>query len=260
MIERALGVRVLLKVGLAVVVAAAVAPRGALAATVRGTIAVPPEARPDGRDGRWRVDNGVLPIAPRSPDPRTEAVIVLEPQGGAAPTKAKAEAVTVELHGLRADPRVAVATPGAQIVIKNGDRVPHTITVSRGALAPTSLPAGQSHKLNIPVAGEYALTDEDWPHLEGNLLVTAGYTTTADERGAWKLDVPEGKYTLRVFYRGAWAHNQPLEVSGKSTEMSVVLPGASPAPTTPAPTAPAPQPTAPATAPPPAPRPQGGAR
>jgi hypothetical protein len=243
--QRVLAVKVVQKVSFAAVLVAA---GSVYAATVRGTLTVPPEPRPDARDGRWRVENGVLPIAPRSPDPRTEAVVVLEPQGGAA-AKPSTNPVTVELHGLRADPRVAVAAPGTPIVIKNGDRVPHTIAISRGALAPTAIPAGQSQKLTIPVAGDYALSDEDWPHLDGTLLVTAAFSTTPDERGSWKLEVPEGKYTLRVFFRGGWAHSQPLEVSGKTTEISVTLPGAQPSTTPPARAA-APQP----------PQAQGGAR
>ncbi|HEX9103489.1 MAG TPA: hypothetical protein VF997_14855, partial [Polyangia bacterium] len=50
----------------------------ATAATVRGTVMLPAEPRVADRDAHWRVENGVLPVGPRVPDPRVDVIVVLE--------------------------------------------------------------------------------------------------------------------------------------------------------------------------------------
>src|SRR5258706_16475830 len=91
----------------------------AWAATVHITVTLPVEA-PDARESQWRVENGVVPIGPRSPDPRTEVVVLLEPKGGHVDKKEAAHGTsTMELHGLRLDPKVTVAPAGTTIEFKN---------------------------------------------------------------------------------------------------------------------------------------------
>jgi hypothetical protein len=50
--------------------------------------------------------------------------------------------------------------------------------------------------------------------MEGAVLVLkSNLYARPDDRGAFKIDgVPEGKYTLRVFFRGEFVHEQQLEV------------------------------------------------
>jgi hypothetical protein len=80
--------------GLTIVVMAAWAS-AATAATVRGTVMLPAEPRAGDRDAHWRVENGVLPVGPRVPDPRLDVIVVLE---GASNTKAQLPNATVTLH------------------------------------------------------------------------------------------------------------------------------------------------------------------
>ncbi len=193
------------------------------AATVRGTVTVPPEARPaDAPSGHWRVENGVLPVAPRASETR-EVVLVFD---GAHIKEAEPPSPTVELHGLRLDPALIVVPPGATVQFKNSDRVPHTLIAENApaTMAAQPTPAGQTRAQKFGAPGEYKIRDEEWPHVAGTVIVTSSITIQPDDRGNFKVEVPEGKYTLRVFYRGQWVTTQPFEVNPHNNELAVQLP------------------------------------
>jgi hypothetical protein len=192
---------------------------------------LPPEPRAADRDAHWRVENGVLPIGPRVPDPRVDVIVVLE---GAPNPKTQLPNVTMALHGLRLDPRVAVIPIGGTIEFKNDDRVPHTLFVEKATtlMPATPTPAGQTRAQKFYAVGEYRIRDEEYPHVEGTILVVqTPYVVRVDEKGNFKLDVPEGKYTLKVFWRDKWVATQPLEVTGRTSEVTVQVPATPPAAT-----------------------------
>jgi plastocyanin len=182
----------------------------ALAAPVKGTLKLPDEPRPAELSGYWRVENGLLPVLP--PDAQGDAVVVLE---SATPAKAEPPVVTVELHGLRLDPRTLAVPVGATVQFKNSDRVPHTLYIERETtlMPPEPTPAGQTRPQKFLTAGEYHLRDQEYPHVSGTVLVVASpYAGIADGSGAFKIDAPEGKYTAKVWWRGAWVLSQPVNV------------------------------------------------
>ena len=214
--------------GLTIVVMAAWAS-AASAATVRGSVMLPPEPRGADHDAHWRVENGVLPVGPRVPDPRLDVIVVLD---GAANAKAQLPNATVTLHGLRLDPRVVVVPVGGSVEFKNDDRVPHTLYVEKATtlMPPAPTPAGQTRAQKFYAAGEYRVRDEEYPHIDGTVVVVQSpYVARLDEKGNFKLDVPEGKYTLKVFWRDHWAATQALEVTGRTTEVTLQLPAPMPA-------------------------------
>ena len=130
--------------------------------------------------------------------------------------------MTVELHGLRMDPRLLVVPVGATVVFKNSDRVPHTLR-GETAVAAETTPGGQTRTQKFPSPGEYRIRDEEYPHLSGMVLVvTTPYSATIEANGAFKLDAPEGKYTARVWWRGAWVASQPVSVG--HGELNIVVP------------------------------------
>jgi hypothetical protein len=201
------------------------------AAQVRGTVTLPPEMRApspsyDPRDGHWRIENGVLPPGPRVPDPRTEVVVVLE--GGEKPEdKDEKPTLTVELHGLRADPKVLVAPLGATVVFKNSDRVPHSLYIDNAQtlMGPEQTPANRTREVKLFAPAEYQVRDEEFPHLVCTIVVPAsGRAAAVDDKGTFRLDVPEGKYTLKVYWRGAWVLTQPLEVGPRTTDIALQVP------------------------------------
>lgn len=197
----------------------------AWATVVRGSVLLPAEPRVVEHDAHWRVENGVLPIGPRVPDARTDVVVALE--GGPSGKAAAAASATVDLHGLRPDPRIAVVPVGGAVEFKNDDRVPHTLYVEHGAtlMPPTPTPSGQSRTQKFYAAGEYRVRDEEYPHIDGVVLVLpTPWFARLDDKGNFKLDVPEGKYTLRVFFRDKWVVSQPLEVGPHASEVTVQVP------------------------------------
>jgi hypothetical protein len=198
----------------------------ARAGTVRGTVTLPvePKLAEGSSSGLWRVENGLLPITPRQPDLRSDVVVVLD--GGQRARDDQPAPVTVELHGLRLDPRVAVVPVGGTVSFKNGDRVPHTLYLERGTslMPPQPTPSGQVRTQKFLAAGEYHIRDEEYPHLAGDVVaVDTPYVAQLDEHGGFKLEVPEGRYTLRVFWRGAWVVSRPLDV-GQHAEVTVHVP------------------------------------
>jgi plastocyanin len=189
-----------------------------VAAPVKGVIKLPDEQRAEPVSGNWRVENGLLPVLP-SAEARGEAVIVLEP---ATPATADPPSIIVELHGLRMDPRVLAVPAGTIVQFKNSDRVPHTLYIM-STMPPEPTPAGQTRMQKFATAGEYPVRDEEYPHLQGMILAVASpYSATADATGAFKLDAPEGKYTARVWWRGAWVLSQPVTVGKADLNLTVV--------------------------------------
>ncbi|MCU1276565.1 MAG: hypothetical protein JWM53_111 [bacterium] len=216
--------------GLAIIGLAAWAST-ATAATVRGSVMLPSEPRATDRDTHWRVENGVLPIGPRVPDPRADVIVVLE---GAPNPKLQLPNVTMALHGLRLDPRVAAIPIGGSVEFKNEDRVPHTLFVEKATtlMPPAPTPAGQSRTQKFYAVGEYRVRDDEYPHVEATVLVVPSpYVARLDEKGNFKLDVPEGKYTIKVFWRYTWVLSQPLEVAGRTSEVTLQVPATPPAAT-----------------------------
>jgi hypothetical protein len=105
--------------------------------------------------------------------------------------------------------------------------VPHTLYVERETsfMPPEPTPSGQTRSQKFMAAGEYRIRDEEYPHLRGEVVaVETPYVAQLDERGAFKLEVPEGRYTLRVFWRGAWVVSRPVEVSARGAELAVRVP------------------------------------
>jgi plastocyanin len=136
----------------------------------------------------------------------------------------------VDLHGLRRDPKVEAVPVGTTVEFKNSDRVPHTLFVERATtfMPPTPTPAGKSRTQQFGVAGEYRIRDEEYPHIQGAVVaVRSPYFTRLDERGGFRLEVPEGRYSLKVFYRNTWVVSQSVEVGAHTTDVAVQVPAAS---------------------------------
>jgi len=196
----------------------------AYATTVRGTVTLPPEPRSPDHDAHWRVENGMIAIGPRVPDPRVEVIVAFEAVGD---HDGKMPNATVSLHGLHLDPRVAVVPVGGTVEFKNDDRVPHTLYVEHATslMKPEPTPAGQTRAQRFFATGEYRVRDEEYPHVEGVVLVLkTPYYARLDDKGQFKIELPEGKYTLRVFFRDRWVVTEPFEAVPRATEVTVQVP------------------------------------
>ena len=238
----------------------AAAPAGAV--NVKGAIVFPPPSEASSQAARahplahWRVENGVIPIAPALPEPRDGVVVVLESQQ-APPTGARPElrpegekikVMILEVRPMRVEPRLLVVEAGAALALRNADKAPRTFYLENGeSFVPRQATApGADRDLKFTERGEYHLVDAEHPRA-GALVVVVGspYHAVSDERGTFSVDVPDGKYFVKALYRGAWTAPQPLEVAQtKGREVTVKLPAPTPDPDTKG--APATQPASPA--------------
>lgn len=213
--------------GAALMLAVLSSPSPARAGSLKGTVVFPPAREtatktPEPRPlAYWRVENGVVPIAP-APDTRGDVVVILEPVGR---NDAPPAAVTIEARPLRFEPRLTVAAPRAPITIKNSDKIPRTTYLRNGELfipRQTTAP-GATREIKFTELGEYPIVDADNPRAVALILVVAApYSARVDEKGGFNVDAPDGKYTLKTWYHGSWGDPVSVEV-GKQKEVSVKL-------------------------------------
>jgi hypothetical protein len=196
------------------------------AGVVRGQVTIPADRGDAPIEGLWRVDNGVLPVVPRAIDPRVECALVLVPLKAEAPKKD--DNVTVELRGLRMSP-TAIAVPlGAQVDFKNEDRVPRTLYTAAPEetvvpLRPTPANATRSEKMTRP--GTFLLLDDELPHVRGWLIVMpGGINVKLDEHGAFNAQVKEGRYNVKLFFRGSYVVERDIDVGKNPVELQLALP------------------------------------
>jgi plastocyanin len=198
----------------------------ALAGPLTGTVVLPAGFRPAGdrHHTHWRVENGVLPIAPPLRDPRTEMVVYLE--GGKAPIPAKAKTAVMEITGYRFKPYCVAIVAGGTVVFKNTGRATHVIYDEQKVMGPGSIKPGESRKQQYHAEGEYEIREEEFPHMRGVVKVlSTPLFVRPDARGSFKLDeVPEGKWTVKVWYRGAVLAQTVVEVTAKGGEAVLKVP------------------------------------
>ncbi len=168
----------------------------------------------------WRIENGVLLPAPLH-ETRDPVMLVLEPMklpDGDIPT------VELEAKKLRLEPRIVAGQKGATVRIKNSDKVPRTFYLKGGdVFMPREATApGAAREVKLTELGDYAIADADYPFGGALvLIVNSPYAVRADDKGNFAFEVPDGKYILRAWYRGAWNEGQAVDV-GKGPKEVVV--------------------------------------
>jgi len=214
------------RVRAATLVAVTLSAMPALAAPVHGLVALPAGFKPvkERIPTHWRVENGVLPIAPPRRDPRTEMVVYLE--GGKAPITAKAKTAVMKIAGYRFDPYCVAIVAGGTVQFKNTGRATHVIYDSQKVMGPGSIKPGESRKQQYHAEGDYEIREEEFPHMRGMVKVlSTPLFTRPDDKGAFNLaDVPEGKWTVKVWYRGTVLAQSTVEVTDKGAEVVLRVP------------------------------------
>jgi hypothetical protein len=150
-----------------------------------------------------RVENPLTPV--RSVNVGPLLIVVLE--GEAKDSSAQ---VTWELAGESFARPVLAAPVGSEIVIKNTSRTSRALVavedptlIQGGPINPTG-----TRSLRVASPKVYTIGDKDAPHLHGKLVVVPSpyiaYVEVTGTTGKFQLDVPEGTYKLRIFYKDAW--------------------------------------------------------
>jgi plastocyanin len=203
------------------------------AATVRGTVVIPQAGRAAGErfPSFWpRLENGLLPIGPPLVSALAEALVVLE---GATTSASWSGNVVMELAGSDFSPRLVPVLTGTTVEFKNVDRLAYTLYSPEHTSffgREETLP-GRSRKIKFLAQGAFAVRCEEFPHMEGAILVLqSNLFARPDERGGFRIEnVPEGRYTVRVFFRGSYVHQQTIEVGKSSLDLTLKLPASPPA-------------------------------
>lgn len=209
----------------AVLIAVAVALLvGATAAAipVRGTLELPRDYSPPAATGAaagfyWEEWNGVLEPRPRRVDVSREVAVVL-----LGSTEGERPDSTVRLQGGALHPSTMIVQAGSTLRVQNTDGAAHEL-FSEGieGFSPLQTAPGNARTIQLPSeAGHHVIRDRLYPHVEGHLhlvpnLVARG-EVASDGRYVFA-DVPEGNYTLEVYYDDRKLHSQPVEVSGALT-------------------------------------------
>ncbi len=193
----------------------------ALAAPVRGTVTLVGALKTGRRlQGYWRLENGIVPVAP-APN-RGETVVVLEGPKGPPPAP---KTTAVEISGLQASPGAVVVAEGSVVELKNLDRMAHELSTPEqtSVMAIERLAPGATRKQKFQVAGGYVVRSSQYPHLTVSVIVVdSPFFAVVDEKGGFKIpDAPDGKATLKVWSQGRWVHEQEIEVGGKSPELQI---------------------------------------
>ena len=203
-------------VRLATLVAISFCSLPVLAGGLKGTVVLPTGFKPakQRHPVHWRVENGVLPIAHPLRDPRTEMIVYLE--GGKAPVPEKPQTAVMEVVGYRFDPYCVPILAGGTVEFKNTGRVSHVIYDKQRVMTPGSIKPGESRKQKYHAEGEYEIREEEFPHMRGvvKVLSTPLYAKP-DAKGVFTIEsVPDGKWTVKLWYRGTVLVQTTAEVGG----------------------------------------------
>ena len=194
----------------------------ARANTVKGTVRLPEGARSTRLySGYWRLENGNVPVQTTG-GAKAETVVVLDKLSGAHAPPART--VTVEIGGLDARPRLVILGPGSVVEIKNTGKLTLELSVPEKTevMPPERLVPGSTRHVKFESLGGFVIRDAEYPHIMISVIVVdSPYNSPLDEKGAFSIaNVPDGKVTLRVWTRGAWASEQEID-TGKKEDLTI---------------------------------------
>ncbi len=218
-----MAVRSLVRCG--VLLAVALMPGWVAAAPVKGTLVFPESMRQprDETQGYWRLENGVVPVATPARSVFAETLVVLESSAAATPGGASA---TVEMVGLDFTPRVLPVALGTTVEFKNSDKHLHVLWSPENTsfFKQEPSPPGSSRKVRFFAPGAVIIRCSEFPHMLGAVIVMAQpLYARPDSGGTFTLTAPDGRYMMRVFSRGRWVHQQPVEVGAQMAELKVKI-------------------------------------
>ena len=210
-------------------------PWSAQAAPLRAIVAFSGQPAPSRPLGYFLRPNGILPIAPPSPDPRRETVLEVMPLAGSPkllPERAGVPPLpteqTVRVFGQRLLPRQLLLLPGGTLTLRNDDQRPVTVELSPALPGKPSilLLPGQAQSIRLSSAGELSLSLREQPSLPVHVLLPLHLATHLEvsEQGTMAvatLDVPPGRYVVRLRVPGGEVWQQEVDVPADGRELSL---------------------------------------
>lgn len=204
----------------------------AWAAPLRAIVHFQGQAAPQRPLGFWLRPNGLLPIAPPSPDPRKEAVLEViahTPQPSLGPPQPKTQRVRVV--GGRLLPRLSLLSPGGALEIKNEADKPVTVELLPAQAGRTSLVLAPSSLTKLVLSeGELSLLIAGPPRAQATVIIPSFVATQLSVSDAGKVavatvDVPPGRYTvrLRLPMGSSWQEEVVVDRDGTELPLHVQL-------------------------------------
>ena len=165
---------------------------------------------------------GTLQVEGVRPD---GAVVYLVPEAGASGLSA--ERTIIDQRRLRFIPDVVVVAPGAEVAFRNSDPLRHNIFSPESKepfdLGTYSEGESRTHRFREP--GAHVILCNIHPEMEAYVFVAATpYREVVGRDGAFRLEVPAGRYRFRAWHRrGGTQEQNVLVTEGRTVHLEVRL-------------------------------------
>jgi hypothetical protein len=205
----------------------------AAAGTVSGRLELPPAPpRPPS------AAHGFLEALPnllakiRVTDPTPWMFVMLD---AGTPMPAATKPVEIDIIGERFSQTLVPLPANAELVIKNASKNTRFLGISEAPQLLKKVPLNPTNTQSFrpEKAGDvYTIRDSDAPHLSATVVVTpSAWVAPVSSDGKFDFaNVPEGKYTLKVYYKSGWIDKPDpdqvtVSASGKVELRSKIPPG-----------------------------------
>lgn len=219
---------------LAFVVAALVTHVGSAAADVSGKVSLTGSAGRPPLRGKAFLDRTENPyLGGKQLDPMPYMVVVIT--GDGVPAPAGSPQIKWKLLGESFERALLPVPAGAEVVIQNEGRRAPTLYIEGqpDRLAKSPLNPRGERAFKAETAGTlYVIRDEDTPHLTGSVVALgSSFFATPGKDGKYVIEtdgLPDGTYTLRVWYQTGWLEGADTQVTikgGKASKDLTLPPG-----------------------------------
>lgn len=176
-------------------------------------------------DARADVLSGTVATKTRVGMPASQAVVYAEPLSGTAPAR-EVPAVSISQRNKTFSPRVVGVPVGAVVQFPNDDQIFHNVfSLTPGHAFDLGLyRAGQAKSRTIASPGLVRIFCNIHPQMTALLVAapTPWITTTAGD-GAWRLELPAGRYRLTAVSDRATPATVEVTVGGTTSAPALTL-------------------------------------
>lgn len=178
--------------------------------------------------GYWNEPNGIRPVGPVRFRLDSDIGVALFREGAPEPKADPVMSLNVLTGGL--EKNVVLVRPKSRIKFFMSSPFDHELYAShKHDFKPQQQGNNSARPIDFYSAGIFEVKCKLFPHFQGWVVATpATYVLKVSKTGVFSLeDVEEGKYTIKVFFRGKWILEKKLEITGKKQDVALELKDAS---------------------------------
>ena len=162
----------------------------------------------------WQLPNGIIPVRPPSVDPTSDIAVVLFKEDADASKPDQKTNVVVETGQL--EKAVIVTRPGSTIKFTNESPFIHELySPDLSSFKPEAQSKGAFRPIEFKTEGIFKIKCRRMPGFLGYVVVTTGKDIDVKSDGTFSGEIEPGKYTLKVFFHGAWIHKQSFSAEDR---------------------------------------------